>query len=116
VGTQANVESFYDQAKIFAFTSSSEGFPNVIAEALASGLPVVSYNCVAGPADLITDGENGFLVRQFDDESFCDRLTQLMADEEMRIRMSASARASISRLSPKSVASKMLDFMGCLDA
>lgn len=113
VGTQANVESFYDQAKIFAFTSSSEGFPNVIAEALSSGLPVVSYDCVAGPADLITDGENGFLVRQFDDEAFCDRLTQLMVDKRMRIRMSAYAQASVSRLSPENIASQVLDFMDC---
>lgn len=113
VGTQANVDSLYEQAKIFAFTSSSEGFPNVIAEALSSGLPVVSYDCVAGPADLITDGVNGYLVKQFDDDTFGNRLSALMANEELRIRMSANARASISELSPEYVASRMLDFMDC---
>ena len=50
-GKQSDVEKYYLSSKIFAFTSSSEGFPNAIGEAMAAGLPVVAYNCVAGPAE-----------------------------------------------------------------
>ena len=45
-GKQSDVEQFYLTSKIFAFTSSSEGFPNVIGEAMAAGLPVVAFDCV----------------------------------------------------------------------
>ena len=115
VGTRPDIEYFYDQAKIFAFTSSSEGFPNVVAEALAAGLPVVSYDCVAGPSDLVNDGENGFLVKQFDDKTFCKRLSDLMKDEEQRMRMSVNAYASVAQLSPEGIATQILGFMGCLE-
>ena len=110
-GKRTDVQSFYDQAKIFAFTSSSEGFPNAVAEALSSGLPVVSYDCVAGPSDLIVSGENGYLVELFDDRAFCEHLGELMVDEEKRIQMSINARDSIARLSVERVASRVLDFM-----
>jgi GalNAc-alpha-(1->4)-GalNAc-alpha-(1->3)-diNAcBac-PP-undecaprenol alpha-1,4-N-acetyl-D-galactosaminyltransferase len=70
MGTVSDTEIYYRKSKIFAFTSSSEGFPNVIGEALSNGLPVISYNCVAGPSDLINDAENGFLIDVFDDENY----------------------------------------------
>jgi len=110
-GEQSDVQSFYDRAKIFAFTSSSEGFPNVVAEALASGLPVISYDCVAGPSDLITSGENGFLVGLFDKEAFRKHLDELMVDEEKRIQMSIRARESVARLSVECIASRVLESM-----
>src|SRR5690606_39271620 len=49
VGKCNNVDEYFCRASIFAFTSSSEGFPNVIGEAQSAGLPVVAYDCVAGP-------------------------------------------------------------------
>ena len=110
-GEQFNVQSYYDRAKIFAFTSSSEGFPNAVAEALSSGLPVISYDCVAGPSDLISHGENGYLVDLFDIRAFRDHLDELMVDEEKRIQMSIKARESVARLSIERIASLVLGFM-----
>lgn len=114
-GQQSDVQEFYDRAKIFAFTSSSEGFPNAVAEALASGLPVISYDCVAGPSDLIVDGENGYLVELFDETAFRKRLLELIVYEERRIQMSTKARESVARLSVELLASRVLEFMqgGC---
>ena len=94
-GKQSDVESYYLESKIFAFTSNSEGFPNVIGEALSAGLPVVSYDCEAGPSDLITHGENGFLVPVFDDEAFQKHLELLMGNEIKRIEMSDNATLSV---------------------
>ena len=110
-GQRSDVQRFYERAKIFAFTSSSEGFPNVVAEALASGLPVVSYDCIAGPADLIRSGENGFLVDLFDDVKFGEKLLYLMRNEEQRRAMSVNAHRSVTHLYPSTIAGRVLDFM-----
>lgn len=90
-GNQKDVNSFYLKSKIFAFTSSSEGFPNVIVEAMAAGLPVISYDCAAGPSEIITNGEDGFLIPLFDDCLFQKKLEYLMENEEIRYKMGLKA-------------------------
>lgn len=94
-GTQKDVESYLLKSKIFAFTSSSEGFPNVIGEAMSAGLPVVSYDCIAGPSDMIENGVNGYLIPQFDDEQFKQQLSVLMNDDTLREQMGRAAKESI---------------------
>lgn len=98
-GQRLNVEDYYNQSRIFAFTSSSEGLPNVVGEAQSAGLPVVAFDCVSGPAELIRDGENGFLVPLFDYESFQRRLEQLMDDAALRDQLGAAARQSVQQFS-----------------
>jgi len=110
-GFQSDVNTYYRESKIFAFTSSSEGFPNVVGEALAHGLPVVSYDCTAGPSEMIADGGNGFLVPVFDDSAFCDKLALLMTDESLRTRMSENATRSIQQFNSTVIASQ---FYSCL--
>lgn len=61
-GHVGNVTEWYDCADAFVLTSSREGFPNALMEALSSGVPAVSFDCATGPSDLIQEGENGFLV------------------------------------------------------
>lgn len=96
-GQQSDVESYLLRAKIFAFTSSSEGFPNVVGEAMSAGLPVVAYDCIAGPSDMIEDGKNGYLIPLFDKENFKKKLCELMFDEESIERMGRYASQSIKR-------------------
>lgn len=86
-GSQKDVALFYRQAAIFSFTSVSEGFPNAILEALASGLACISFDCVAGPSDLIQDGLNGFLIPEMDKETYLEKLQVLMDDKELRNQM-----------------------------
>ena len=110
-GEQQEVDGYYRRAAIFLFTSSSEGFPNVVGEAMSAGLPVVSYDCVAGPSELITNGENGFLVPLFDDELFVERVRQLVEDEALRHLMGARARESMRRFRLEEVGQQYLNFM-----
>lgn len=109
-GRQSDVNAYYNKAKIFAFTSSSEGFPNVIGEAMAAGLPVVAYNCMAGPADLIEDHKTGFLVPLNDTVLFKQRLNALMQDETLRAQMGDAGRISIRRFSAKTILKQFEDF------
>lgn len=110
-GTQKDVESYLLKSKIFAFTSSSEGFPNVVGEAMSAGLPVISYDCVAGPSDMIVEGENGYLVPVFDDELFKQRLLELMDDEEKREKMGRRAKDSIRRFEVEKIVDDFYSFI-----
>lgn len=96
-GQRSDVDDFYLKSKIFAFTSSSEGFPNVIGEAQSAGLPVVAFDCVAGPSDMVFDGRNGYLVPLFDYKMFKKRLSNLMESDEKRKLLGKQANEDIQR-------------------
>jgi len=110
-GQQKNVDRYYNRSKIFAFTSSSEGFPNVIGEALSAGLPVVAYDCIAGPSDMIKDEENGFLIPLFDKKLFKEKLSILIDKDSLRLEMSNSAKNSIERFNEVSVSKQFFNFI-----
>lgn len=83
-GQVKNIDEILGQSDIFAFTSLSEGYPNSLLEAKAYPLPCISYNCVAGPSDIINDGYDGFLISVGDKQEYLTKLQKLMDDESMR--------------------------------
>jgi GalNAc-alpha-(1->4)-GalNAc-alpha-(1->3)-diNAcBac-PP-undecaprenol alpha-1,4-N-acetyl-D-galactosaminyltransferase len=110
-GKMDNVEEIYCSSSIFAFTSSSEGFPNVIGEAMAAGMPVIAYDCVAGPAEMIVDGHNGYLVPLFDNIQFESSLAKLMKNEVLREELGSNARESIKRFSSEKICDSFYKFI-----
>jgi len=110
-GMISDVESWYKKSKIFAFTSSSEGFPNVIGEAMQFGLPIIAFDCVAGPADMIDHGENGFLIPLFEKEIYKSKLQDLMNNEELRKKMSKISSNKIKEFSLEKVGDKFLNYL-----
>lgn len=110
-GEIKDIDQYYYKSKIFAFTSSSEGFPNVVGEAMLAGLPVVSYDCVAGPSEMINEGENGFLVPLFDDQLMQERIQLLIDQEGQRERMSEKAQLSMTNFSIENIGDKFLKFI-----
>lgn len=87
---QKNVQELYTQASIFALTSNSEGFGMVLLEALSFGLPAISFDCPAGPKDIIDDGKDGFLIKNDNVSLYESKLKELMTNEELRLSMSDS--------------------------
>lgn len=111
VGATKDVDRWLGRASIFAFPSVSEGFPNALAEAMSAGLPCISFNCVAGPSDLIEDGVNGFLVDVHDVDGLADRLDKLMCSSELREKFSIAARLVSSRLDANQISDEYYSFL-----
>ncbi|MBK6963940.1 MAG: glycosyltransferase [Bacteroidales bacterium] len=110
-GNINNVDDYYRKSKIFAFTSSSEGFPNVIGEAMSAGLPIVAYDCVAGPSDMIEDGKNGFLIPLFNNEMFAERLSELMGNKDIQTEMGNTSKRLIKQFNPTEIGEKYYKYM-----
>lgn len=89
----------YCNSSIFVLTSVYEPFGLVMPEAMSCGLPVVAFDCPYGPADIITDGEDGFLIKNRDIHAFADKVCQLIEDVSLRKAMGQRAIASSQRFS-----------------
>lgn len=111
LGKQTDVDQFYCQSRIFAFASESEGFPNVIGEAMSAGLAVVAFDCIAGPSEMISDDNNGYLIPLNDYGSFRSKLETLMRDGELRIRIGERAVKDIKRFAIDKVGKEYLEFI-----
>lgn len=83
-GRVQNVAEYMQKAQIFVLTSRSEGLPMVLLEAKAWRLPCVSFDIMTGPAEIIQDKTNGFLIAPFDCEEMSDRIAQLIENEQLR--------------------------------
>lgn len=81
-----------NRAKVFAFSSDFEGMSNAILEAVCVGLPVVTTN-VSGAAELVKDGEGGFVVPIRDGKALADALRTILLDEKLREKMAQENKA-----------------------
>lgn len=88
---ETRVQPIYQQASIMVLSSHYEGLPMVLLEAQAAGLPIVSFDCKCGPKDVITDGVDGFLIKEGDVEAMANRILQLMDDDVLRKNMGLAA-------------------------
>jgi len=82
-------------ADVFALTSAVEGFPNVLLEAMALGLPCIAFDCPSGPAEMTRDGKDALLIPMDDTAGFYDGLDRLMQDAELRTELSRRAAESV---------------------
>ena len=93
----ANIMEVYREHSILLLTSLYEPFGLVFPEAMSCGLPVVAFDCPYGPADIITDGVDGYLIEDRDVELFAQRVGQLISDYDLRVKMGKAGIASSKR-------------------
>ena len=106
IGQVADIEQEYQCAQIFVLSSRFEGFGLVVLEALSFGLPVVSFDCPAGPSEIIEDGVDGLLIPPENTNELARALNSLIADDERRGEMAASAMRVRSQFSDETIALK----------
>lgn len=110
-GNQRDIDKFYQQAKIFAFTSISEGFPNALLEAMSWGLGCISFDCKSGPSDLIKDSTNGFLIPLMNTDEFLNKLKLLQTDKNLLKTFSENAFLSSRKFSIDIIGQQYLKFI-----
>lgn len=110
-GHQLDFEPLLSEAQIFVLPSLSEGFPNALIEAMTVPLPCISFDCVAGPADIIRHGENGLLVEPRNVDKLAEAMADLIDHPDKRIRLAAEAAKIADRLAFDKIAGEYLEFI-----
>ncbi len=110
----SNIEEKYLASSICVVSSRFEGFSMVLLEAMACGVPVVSFDCPHGPRAIISDGDDGFLVENQNVGALADRLCQLIEDAPLRVAMGQKARSNVLRFSRDEVMGKWVQLFNQL--
>lgn len=95
----SNIFEHFLDSGFFVMSSRYEGLPLVLIEAMATGLPVVSFSCPCGPKDLIVNGINGFLVENGNVPQLADKIIYLIEHDNFRRDMGRNAINTISNYS-----------------
>ena len=95
----------YLNGSMLLLTSRYEPFGLVLPEAMSCGLPVVAFDCPYGPVDIISDGIDGFLIKDRSIEEFANKICMLMESEDLRRKLGnagvlSSQRYQASRIMP----------------
>lgn len=94
----------YAEASIYVMSSRYEGFGMVLIEAMAYGVPCISFDCPYGPSDIIQEDEDGYLVANGDTLAFAEKINTLIEDNSRRKKMGANAYKNVQRYHVKPIA------------
>jgi glycosyltransferase involved in cell wall biosynthesis len=101
----------FKAADVFVLSSRHEGFPLVLCEAMACGLPVISFDCMTGPRDIIRDGVDGVLVPSGQVEALIQSMDLLIRNPDMRKHLAVKATDIVKRLSMNAIMGQWKDLI-----
>lgn len=99
-----DIEQKYLQSSVYVMSSRFEGFGMVLIEAMACGLPCVSFDCDYGPSDIIEDNVDGFIVNKEDIRTMAEKIMILIEDSDLRKRFGRNAKSNVERYKPEAIA------------
>lgn len=105
-GLSGSARGWIDDADIFVLSSRYEGFPNVLGEAMAAGIPPIAFDCPFGPAEIIVDGQDGLIVPAENVDALAGAMARLATDAALRRHLGDAARASVARFDITAVLSR----------
>lgn len=108
-GPTKNIGKEYAESSMIVMSSHYEGFPMVMIEAMACGLPAVCFDFKCGPRDIIRQGENGLIVPDGDIDGLAEAMVRLMEDDELRRKMGENAKRVVETYSEEKVMGKWMD-------
>lgn len=114
-GRVENMVDYYRKAAMFVLTSRFEGLPMVLLEAKAYKLPIVSFDCETGPADIVTDGVNGDLVPEGDVDALAARIDRLINDADRRHAYAAHALDDAQRFAMPDIIKHWQRLLSCVE-
>lgn len=109
-----NIIEKYIESSFYIMSSRFEGFGMVLIEAMSCGVPVISFNCPDGPATIIEDGVDGFIVENGNTEQLAKKICYLIEHEDIRKKMGLKARESVKRYSPEIVMQQWVNLLNSL--
>jgi glycosyltransferase involved in cell wall biosynthesis len=99
-----DIEQKYLQSSIYVMSSRFEGFGMVLIEAMACGVPCVSFNCDYGPSDIIMDNVDGFIVEKENVHLLAEKINTLITDNDLRNSFGKRAKINVARYKAESIA------------
>lgn len=111
LGWQSNPFALLKQADLFVLSSLFEGFGNVLVEAMACGLPVVSTDCPSGPREILKDGEAGILVPVGDVDALAQAMTTLLSEPQSRAEYARKGKDRAKEFDVSLIAQEYVEFM-----
>lgn len=109
-----NIKGELLASSLFVMTSRWEGLPMILLEAKACGLPIVSFDCPEGPADVIRDCEDGFLIECGDINALSEKIILLGKNLELRKQFGLMAKQSSNKYTASSIFIKWNDLFNSL--
>ena len=105
----------YLESSICVISSRYEGFSMAILEAMASGVPCVSFDCPFGPRNIIKNGEDGILVEYLNIQDLANNICKLIEDEGLRMRFATKAKENIKRFSKDTIMGQWIALFNSLN-
>ncbi|WP_456268301.1 glycosyltransferase family 4 protein [Kushneria sp. AK178] len=93
-GNSNDIGALYQRADIMLMPSRFEGLPMSLIEAQYHALPIVAFDCETGPREIVTDGEDGYLVPTFDQQAFTDAIDKAISPERYEALSQAATRSA----------------------
>lgn len=102
-GVSKSIYNIYSQYSFYVLTSYYEGLPMVILEAQMNNLPIVAFDCMTGPREMIKDGVNGILIKCYDIDMMIKEINYLISNKNKAIEMSNNSRINMYKFEKQSI-------------